>query len=137
MSKYMNNAEAKLFYEGKIYPTTKFGDVTIVEYRERRSIDIVFNRTNVRRTCTLGQVLTGKLRDRAQTSVYGVGILGEHFTKVNGKFTREYELWSGMLERCWCRVWFWVLLPESLSDKCRGVVNVSVDPLSRYLPFRE
>ena len=97
----MTNAEAKLFYEGKIYPTTKFGDVTIVEYRERRSIDIVFNRTNVRRTCTLGQVLTGKLRDRTQASVYGVGILGEHFTKVNGKFTREYELWSGMIERCY------------------------------------
>ena len=97
----MTNAEAKLFYEGRVFPTTKFGDITIVNYRERRSIDVIFNRTNVIRTCTLGQVLTGKLRDRTQASVYGVGILGEHFTKSNGKFTREYELWSGMLERCY------------------------------------
>ena len=97
----MTNAEAKLFYEGRVFPTTKFGDITIINYRERRSIDVIFNRTNVIRTCTLGQVLTGELRDRTQASVYGVGILGEHFTKSNGKFTREYELWSGMLERCY------------------------------------
>ena len=101
MSKYMTNAEAKLFYEGRVFPTTKFGDITIVNYRERRSIDVIFNRTSVMRTCTLGQVLTGKLRDRTQASVYGVGILGEHFTKSNGKFTREYEIWSGMIERCY------------------------------------
>lgn len=45
----------------------------------------------------------GKVKNPYFTSVYEVACLGEgdFTTKVNGKPTREYDLWKGMLRRCY------------------------------------
>ena len=45
----------------------------------------------------------GKVKNPYFTSVYGVGCLGEgdFLTGMDGKPTREYDLWRHMLERCY------------------------------------
>ena len=44
-----------------------------------------------------------KVKNPYFTSIYGVGCLGvgDFQTHINGKNTREYELWRGMLRRCY------------------------------------
>ena len=46
---------------------------------------------------------SGGVKNPYFTSVFGVGCLGEgdFQTKVNGKLTREYNLWKNMLKRCY------------------------------------
>lgn len=37
-------------------------------------------------------------------SVYGVGIVGTKYpTSKNGKIMKEYKIWAGMIERCFCK----------------------------------
>ena len=45
----------------------------------------------------------GQVKNAYFTSIYGVGCLGEgdFVTKVNGKPTRNYNLWKNMLTRCY------------------------------------
>lgn len=44
----------------------------------------------------------GGIRNPYYPSVYGVGISGRKYpTKINGKHTKEYETWRGMLRRCY------------------------------------
>lgn len=47
----------------------------------------------------------GIVKDRLSKSVYGVGILGNTVTKVNGKPTKVYEVWGSMLQRCYSDVY--------------------------------
>ena len=45
----------------------------------------------------------GQVKNPYFKSVYGVGCLGkgDFVTRVNGKLTREYDLWGNMLKRCY------------------------------------
>lgn len=48
-------------------------------------------------------IRSGSIKDPFSPSVHGVGFIGSgpHKVSFNGKHTKEYKLWSGMLERCY------------------------------------
>lgn len=92
-------------------PTAKVGDIfdtnygraVIVEYRHARDVDACFLDTGYRINCHLDNLRKGCTKDPYYPSVFGIGFLGEmkHKAVVNGKKTREYVLWTNMLQRCY------------------------------------
>ena len=59
-------------------------------------------KTGYETVARLGHIKSGKVRDPYLPSVYGVGITGAKYPiTVNGVNTKEYDLWNGMLRRCY------------------------------------
>lgn len=89
---------------GKIYPTSKSGEIEITEYKDANSVTIRFLRTGNLKVVRMGNVLSGRVTDRGyeyQTpSVCGIGVVG-----VGAYSSRThrliYKAWCSMLRRCY------------------------------------
>ena len=87
---------------GKVCKSKSSGDFKILKYNNNRNVAIQFVNTGFETTVQLVQVKSGKVKDRYLPSVYSVGILGSKYpSKVNGRNTKEYDLWYSMLRRCY------------------------------------
>ena len=87
---------------GKICKSKSSGDFKILKYNNNRNVEIQFVNTGYEATVQLTNIRNGYVKDPYSPSVYGVGMLGAKYpSKVNGVKTKEYELWTGMLERCY------------------------------------
>ena len=99
--KYLNDISYKDCV-GKVCKSKSSGDFKIVKYNDKTNVEIQFLKTEYETTATLGNIRNGKVKDPYVSSVYGVGMLGTKYpSKVNGVKTKEYELWTSMLERCY------------------------------------
>ena len=87
-------------YVGKTFKTNNCGDVVVLEYINARNVVVKFLNTSAIVTCHSSALREGAVRDRELPTVYGVGVLGNAKAKCGGVVTREYSIWSGMLERC-------------------------------------
>lgn len=87
-------------YEGSVYSTDS-GDLKILKYENSSKVHIEFLKTGYKKVVQFVSIKKGNIRDRLLPTVHGVGILGYETTKVGGVQPKEYELWSGMLERCY------------------------------------
>ena len=87
---------------GKVCKSNLSGDFKIVKYNDNRNVEIQFVDTGCRKVAEMKEVRNGNVKDPYVPSVYGVGILGAKYpSRVNGVKTREYNLWTGVLERCY------------------------------------
>ena len=87
---------------GKVYKSKSSGDFKIVKYNDSKNVEIRFLKTRFEMTVELGNIRKGEVKDPYSPSVYGVGITGTKYQpKINGVKTKEYELWTGMLKRCY------------------------------------
>lgn len=94
-------------------PTVRVGDrfdtnqgcvAVVVDYKNARNITVEFEGwEGVTKTTTAHNLRTGVVRNVFFPSVYGVGYKGdgEFLSKKSGRNTREYNIWNGMLERCY------------------------------------
>ena len=99
--KYLNDVNYKDCV-GKVCKSKSSGDFKIVKYNDARNVEVQFLKTGFETTVRLGHIRNGNVKDPYVPSVYGVGILGTKYpSKVNGVITKEYELWTSMLERCY------------------------------------
>ena len=99
--KYLNDVNHKDCV-GKVYKSKSSGDFKILKYNNNRNVEIQFLKTGYKTTVELVQVKRGNVKDPYLPSVYGVGILGtKYLASINGVQTKEYKLWSSMLERCY------------------------------------
>ena len=99
--RYLNDVSYKDCV-GKVYKSKLSGDFKIVKYNDARNVEIKFLKTGFEMTVELGSIRKGKVKDLYSPSVYGVGILGaKYLASINGVQTKEYKLWTGMLERCY------------------------------------
>ena len=99
--KYLNDVSYKDCV-GKVCRSKSSDDFKILKYNDSRNVDIQFINTGFETTVELGGIRKGEVRDPYSPSVFGEGILGTKYpTKVSGVQTKEYELWTGMLERCY------------------------------------
>lgn len=76
----------------------------IVEYRKAIDIDVYFPEYNwTFKHTTYQSFKNGKIKCPYEPSIYGVGYLGEgeYTATENGKKTDEYNIWHGMLQRCY------------------------------------
>ena len=98
--KYLNDISKDCV--GKVFKSKSSGDFKVVKYNDAKNVEIQFLKTGYETVVQLGGIRSGKVKDRYLPSVYNVGILGSKYpSKVNGRNTKEYDLWYSMLQRCY------------------------------------
>ena len=99
--KYLNDVNYKDCI-GKVCKSTSSGDFKILTCNGARNVEIQFLKTGYKTTVYLGSIRNGKVKDRYAPSVYDIGIIGDKYpSRVNGRNTKEYVLWTNMLQRCY------------------------------------
>ena len=87
---------------GTAYQSKNSGCFTITSYLDSYNIGIKFIDTGYEMFAHLGNIKIGKVKDPYSPSVYSVGILGAKYpSKINGVHTKEYVVWTHVLERCY------------------------------------
>ena len=99
--KYLNDVSYKDCV-GKVCKSSNSSDFKILKYNNAKEVEIQFINTGFETTVQLVQVKSGNVKDPYLPSVYGIGVLGAKYpSKINGVLTKEYILWTGMLQRCY------------------------------------
>ena len=99
--KYLNDVSYKDCV-GKVCKSNLSGDFKIVKYNDAHNVEIQFLKTGYRKVAEMKEVRNGKVKDPYSPSVYGVGIVGTKYpSSKSGVQTKEYELWTSMLKRCY------------------------------------
>lgn len=83
------------------YNTRNSGDLVITKYINKSEVHVEFVKTGYTTVARMGNIRKGNVRDRLLPNVLGVGVVGDEITYIDGKHTIEYELWSGVLQRCY------------------------------------
>ena len=87
---------------GKVCKSLNSGDFKILKYNDAANVEIQFLKTGYEIVAQLEHIRKGSVKDPYSPSVCGVGILGTKYpSRVNGVHTKEYKLWTSMLERCY------------------------------------
>ena len=99
--KYLNDVSYKDCV-GKVCKSKSSGDFKILKYNDAYNVDVQFLKTGFETRAQLGNIRNGEVKDLYSSSVHGVGILGtRHPSTINGRNTKEYEIWYSMLSRCY------------------------------------
>ena len=99
--KYLNDVSRKNCV-GKVCKSNLSGDFKILKYNDTTNVEIQFIDTGFETVARLGNIRNGKVKDPYSPSVFGVGISGAKYpVSEDGRDTKEYELWSNMLQRCY------------------------------------
>ena len=99
--KYLNDISYKDCI-GKVCKSKSSGDFKVLEYNGSKDVEIQFLKTGYETTVQLGNIKNGEVKDPHSPSVCGIGIVGtEYPINEGGVLTKEYVLWTGMLERCY------------------------------------
>lgn len=92
-------------FVGGRFSTNQGFEVEVVKYNNARDVQVVFNdaaRTSIR--VEAAQLKRGSLRNPNHPTYLGIGFIGVGPYKTKGpdnKFTKEYIVWNGMLNRCY------------------------------------
>ena len=99
--KYLNDVSYKDCV-GKVYKSKSSGDFKILKYNDKKNVEIQFINTGYRKVAEMKEVRNGEIKDPYVPSVFGVGVIGTKYpSRVNGVKTKEYDLWTSMLQRCY------------------------------------
>lgn len=87
---------------GSLVKTNNFGYLLITRYVSSIEVYSKFIDTGYEVKTTMQQLLKGNINDRLKPTVFGVGVIGECLTVDScGNRLKEYQVWKGMLERCY------------------------------------
>ena len=88
----------------KVYPTKNYGPLKILSYNRCDNVEVQFVETGYKTVSQVNHILKGNVRDYLAPAVFGVGFIGDgiHKAHTNGKATKPYQTWIGMLGRCYC-----------------------------------
>ena len=87
---------------GKVCKSLNSGDFKVLKYNDARNVEIQFLKTGYETVARLCHIKSGYVKDPYSPSVHGVGITGVKYPiTINGVHTKEYDLWNGMLRRCY------------------------------------
>ena len=89
------------YFIGMRFIHSLYGEYEILAYEGENMYKIIFFNTSYTTSVRSDYLYSGKVIDRMSPSVFGVGILGDTETKINGKHTKEYTVWSSMIQRCY------------------------------------
>ena len=99
--KYLNDVNYKDCV-GVVCKSKSSGDFKVVKYNDNRNVVIQFLKTGYETSVELGVIRKGEVKDPYSPSVFGVGLLGTKYpSTINGRNTKEYEIWCSMLKRCY------------------------------------
>lgn len=90
------------------FTTNEDYQVIVIDYINSKKVQVMFLDEHKWTTWTQWGVLKGgSLKNPFHKSVFGVGYLGTNENgqipkcSINGTITREYQVWSGMMKRCY------------------------------------
>ena len=99
--KYLNDVSYKDCV-GKVCKSSNSGDFKIVKYNDAHNVEIQFINTGYCKVAEMKEVRNGGIKDHYAPSVHSVGVLGNKYpSEVNRVKTKEYVLWTHMLQRCY------------------------------------
>ena len=99
--KYLNDISYKDCV-GKVCKSLNSGDFKVLKYNDAYNVEIQFLKTGFETSVQLTNIRNGSVKDPYSPSVFGIGIAGTKYpVKINGRNTKEYDLWTGMLRRCY------------------------------------
>lgn len=91
----------KVEYEGKVYPSNRFGDVKILEYKNNKQVVIMFLNTGFIKEESTGVIRSGHIRDSSLPTTCGFGYIDIEGASAHKHTTKEYLLWNNMINRCY------------------------------------
>ena len=112
--------------EGSVITTKNFGDIVITKYLDKDNIHIRFINTGYNLITQSLNIRQGTIKDRLAPAVFGVGVLGEVLTTVDGVRLKEYELWKNMIKRCYSK---------NFHEKFPTYSSCSVSENFKYYPY--
>ena len=124
----MLNAQETKIQVGDIFDTNNCGKLVVLEYKGHLDVIVKFIDTGYETTARANNLRKGKVKDRLVPSVFGVGIIGNEQVKIDGKYTKDYQLWNNMLRRCY---------DEKYSNKYTTYKDCEVSDNFKYLPYFE
>lgn len=86
---------------GETHITDEKYEITVIEHYDKYNCTIQFEDGIILKNISYGSIKKGKVKHPHSPTVYGVGYMGVgKYTKwKNGKETKEYTKWKGMLRR--------------------------------------
>ena len=112
--------------EGSVITTKNFGDIVITKYLDKDNIHIRFINTGYNLITQSLNIRQGTIKDRLAPAVFGVGVLGDVLTIVDGVRLKEYELWKNMIKRCYSK---------NYHEKFPTYSSCSVSENFKYYPY--
>ena len=112
--------------EGSVITTKNFGDIVITKYLDKDNIHIRFINTGYNLITQSLNIRQGTIKDRLAPAVFGVGVLGDVLTTVDGVRLKEYELWKNMIKRCYSK---------NFHEKFPTYSSCSVSENFKYYPY--
>ena len=88
-------------YEGVIFHTKQGCKFQVTKYVNAFEVHVKFITTGYETIANLQHVKEGAVKDKLSPTVQGVGIVGSESISINRKPIKEYEVWFGMLNRCY------------------------------------
>jgi hypothetical protein len=87
----------------KTYTSNNYGDFRIVKYVNCQHVGVEFIDTGYMTITQSAHIIRGMVKDPLAPMVYDVGYIGigHHMAYIDKVKTKEYSLWSGMMERCY------------------------------------
>jgi hypothetical protein len=76
----------------------------IIEYKNKENVTVLFDDGSIK-TCQMGNFRKGSVRSNFFKSMHGVGYNGDgkYAKSIDGKFSRSYNAWRGMMDRCYTK----------------------------------
>lgn len=107
VKEYTCTTKAREKHLGQMFKTNNFGSVVVIQYFSAQEVWVKFLDTGFEAFTNIPNLQKGNLKDRLRPSIYWVGVVGDKYLTryklPNGKSKKrkEYEIWSGFLERCY------------------------------------
>lgn len=94
--------ECKLKYEGRIFTSNDGGEFVIVRYTSKTEVLIRFIVSGYEKLTSMSCISRGCIKDKLRKGIFGVGVSDLNVAlKSDPEVYRLYNLWCGMLERCY------------------------------------
>jgi hypothetical protein len=105
LSGMVEDETQSLYYNivGKRFKTNHGCEYEVIEYTNSKDVKIRFLSSGHEKNVTTGNITRGLIDDPYRRSVCGVGCFGDgkHVSRENGEKTKKYDMWNGMIKRCY------------------------------------